>query len=82
MKIGEGTTCKACRDGKLRKREVNQNFEREGLEVMIDGIPALACEKCGQVYFPPGIGDKISTTANDLFMLSEFKHAGKCRATV
>ena len=82
MKVRDGSICKACRDGKLRKREVIQNFEREGLEVTIDGIPALVCEKCGQVYFPPGIGDKIAIAADNLFMLSEIKHVGKYRAAV
>lgn len=74
--------CKACRSGKLLKREVSQGFEHEGLEVTIEGIPALVCERCGQVYFPPGIGDKISAAANHLFMLSEVKHAGRYKATV
>ncbi len=72
----ENAVCKACRNGKLRKREVIQKFEREGLEVGIDGIPALVCEECSQVYFPPGIGDKISAAADHLSILSEIKHAG------
>ena len=56
----ENAVCKACRSGKLCNREVTQKFEREGLEVSIEGIPALVCDKCSQVYFLPGIGDKIS----------------------
>lgn len=82
MTVGEGSTCKACHEGRLNKREVCQNFEREGLEVTIDGIPALVCEKCGQVYFLPGIGDKIAVAADKLFMLSEIKHVGEYRAAV
>lgn len=78
----ENAVCKACRGGKLCKREVAQNFEREGLEVRIEGIPALVCERCSQVYFPPGIGDKISAAANQLFILSEVKHVGKYKAIV
>jgi len=68
--------CKACRVGKLRRHEVVQKFEREGLEVRIEGIPAMVCEKCSQAYFPPGMGDKISAAADHLFTLSEVKHAG------
>ena len=82
MKTIEGATCKACRIGKLHKSEVNQKFEREGLEVKIEGIPALVCENCDQIYFPPGIGDKISDAANHLFLLSEIKHAGAFKAAV
>lgn len=44
--MNEKTICKACRQGKLYKREVSQEFEREGLEVRIDGIPALVCDNC------------------------------------
>ncbi len=78
----ENTVCKACRNGKLHKREVIHKVEREGLEVSIDGIPALVCEKCRQVYFSPGIGDKITAVANKLFILSEEKHAGEYRVAV
>lgn len=80
--MNEKTICKACRQGKLYKREVSQEFEREGLEVRIDGIPALVCDNCDQVYFPPGIGDKITNAANQLFFLSEIKHVGKYSAAV
>ncbi|MCP4135769.1 MAG: YgiT-type zinc finger protein [bacterium] len=82
MKIKEGTICKSCKTGKLKSSEVSQTFERGGLEVKIEGIPALVCDKCGQVYFPPGISDKIVTAANDLFALSEIKHSGMYKAVV
>ena len=72
--------CKACRSGKLYNNEVSQSFEREGLNVKIEGIPALVCEKCGQIYFKPGLSDKIIAVANHLFMLSEVKHAGEFKA--
>ena len=78
----EKNICKACRQGKLYKREVNQKYECEGLEVRIDGIPALVRKKCAQIYFPPGIGDKITAAANQLFLLSEIKHTGKYIAAV
>jgi hypothetical protein len=50
--------------------------------VRIDGIPALVCEECSQIYFPPGIGDKVADAANHLFVLSEIKHAGGYLAAV
>ena len=78
----EKAVCKACRVGRLYKREVTQKFEREGLEVSIDGIPALVCEKCSQIYFLPGTGDRISAAADHLFMLSAIKHVGEYRASV
>ncbi len=78
----EKAVCKACRIGILHKSEVTQKFEREGLEVSIDGIPALVCEKCSQVYYLPGTPDKISAAVNHLFMLSAVKHVGEYRAAV
>lgn len=78
----EGVGCKSCRKGKLRKCEVSQEFERGGLQVKIEGIPALVCDSCGQIYFPPGVGDKIVAAANGLFALSEIKHVGEYRAVV
>lgn len=81
-KFGETSVCKSCRSGILNRREVTQKFEREGLEVRIDGIPALVCEKCSQTYYLPGTGDMISAAANHLFMLSVVKHVGEYRAAV
>ncbi|MCP4112633.1 MAG: YgiT-type zinc finger protein [Desulfobacteraceae bacterium] len=78
----EKAVCKACRAGRLYRREVTQKFEREGLEVSIDGIPALVCEKCSQIYYLPGTGDRISAAADHLFMLSAIKHVGEYRAAV
>ena len=80
--VKNNATCKACRRGRLKKGETSQTFEREGLEVRIDGIPALLCIECGQTYYPPGISDKIANAADKLFELSEFKHAGEYSAAV
>ena len=82
MNMKKGTICKSCHSGTLQQNEVSQTFEREGLEVKIEGIPALVCDQCGQIYYAPGIGDKIVKAADDLFALSEVKHAGQYKATV
>ena len=47
IRMKEKTTCKVCKQGKLYKREVGQKFERDGLEVRSEGIPALVCDNCG-----------------------------------
>jgi len=82
MIMKQGTICKSCRSGILQQKEVTQTFEREGLEVKIEGIPALVCDQCGNIYYAPGIGDKIVKAANDLFALSEIKHTGQYKAVV
>jgi len=78
----EDAVCKSCRKGILKSKEVAQTFEREGLEVRIEGIPALVCDQCGQIYYAPGIGDKIVEAADGLFALSAAKHAGQYQAIV
>ena len=82
MKAETGATCKACREGALEEREVAQAFEREGLEVKIEGVPALVCDACGQIYYVPGVSDKLAAAADRLFALSAVKHAGRFNAAV
>ena len=52
------------------------------MEVKIEGIPALVCNQCGKISYTVGIGDTIVKAANDLFALSEVKHAGQYKADV
>lgn len=82
MSIKEGDICHECRKGELRKGEVAQEFEREGVKVSIEGIPAFVCNSCGQAYYPQGVTKHISQAASELFALSQFKHAGSYKAAL
>lgn len=55
---------------------ISQEFEREGLRVRIDGIPAAVCGRCGDTSFAPGVSDKIVKAANAVFELAEERHRG------
>ena len=61
--------CSEC-GGRLARKYISQQFERGGLEVKLDGIAALVCTDCGEVYFQPGGADKIGAAANSLFDLA------------
>lgn len=72
MKIIRCSDCGA----EMEPKEVSQEYEREGLRVRIDGIPAMVCPNCGDISFAPGIANKIVRAANILFELTEEKHRG------
>ncbi|MDQ3814165.1 MAG: YgiT-type zinc finger protein [Armatimonadota bacterium] len=73
--------CSEC-GGQLHWQTISQEFEREGLRVMISGIRALVCEKCGEIYFPPGGAQALAEAANGLFALARKsqQHKGKLTA--
>lgn len=66
---GENAPSSEC-GGKVEKRYVSQEFEREGITVKLSGIVALVCTECGDIYFLPGGVDKIVEIANSLFDLA------------
>jgi YgiT-type zinc finger domain-containing protein len=75
--------CSEC-GGKLRRKTVSQEFEREGVTVKISGIKAWVCSQCGEIYFEPGGADKFAQAVNGLFALAmaERQHKGKLRVRV
>jgi YgiT-type zinc finger domain-containing protein len=66
----ETTPCSEC-GGRIEKKYISQEFEREGLTVKLSGIAALVCAKCGEIYFQPGGADKVAEAANSLFRLAQ-----------
>ncbi|MDI6785386.1 MAG: hypothetical protein QMD92_01615 [bacterium] len=62
-------SCSEC-GGKLEKRYISQEFEREGVVVKLSGIMALVCINCEDIYFQPGGADKVAEAANSLFKLA------------
>ena len=66
----ETAPCSEC-GGRLEKKYISQEFEREGLKVKLSGIAALVCSKCREIYFQPGGADKVAEAANSLFRLAQ-----------
>jgi len=56
--------------GRLERKHIAQEFEREGIKVKLSGIAALVCTDCGEIYFQPGGADKVAAAANSLFNLA------------
>ena len=75
--------CSECK-GKLRRKTITQEFEREGARVKISGIKAWVCSRCGEIYFEPGGADKVAQAVNCLFALAaaERQNKGSLRARV
>ena len=67
-----GVTQEPCSEcgGRLERKHITQEFEREGVNVKLSGIAALVCADCGEIYFQPGGADKVATAANSLFNLA------------
>ena len=61
--------CSEC-GGRLVRKHIAQEFEREGVKVKLSGIAALVCTDCGEIYFQPGGADKVAAAANSLFTLA------------
>jgi len=76
-------SCSECK-GKLRRKTISQEFEREGAKVRISGIKAWVCSQCGETYFEPGGADKVAQAVNSLFALAlaERQHKGRLNARV
>jgi YgiT-type zinc finger domain-containing protein len=73
--------CSEC-GGKLTKRTVTQEFEREGVRLKLSGFKAWVCSKCGEIYFEPGGAERVARAVECLFSLAfaEQRHKGKVSA--
>ena len=73
--------CSEC-GGRVRRRDISQEFERDGVRVSVSGIRALSCEKCDASYFEPGGAQALSEAVNSLFKVARKnrQHKGKIEA--
>ena len=61
--------CSNC-GGEVSRKMISRDFNREGTTVTIDGIRAIVCNECGEVYFEPEAAQSLLDAANALFQLS------------
>ncbi len=73
--------CSEC-GGKLKRKTITQEFEKEGIKVKLSGLKAWVCTQCGEIYFEPGGADKVAQAVNSLFALAfaERQHKGRLTA--
>ena len=55
-------------------KEVEQEYEREGVRVRLGGLPAMVCPKCGSISFTPDTTEHILEAANAFFKLANDRH--------
>ena len=57
--MADQTRCTTCSSGVLAREEVKTAFwDNDGL-VVVEGIPALVCEKCGEQYYEDDTAMKL-----------------------
>jgi len=73
--------CSEC-GGKVRRKSITQEFEKEGTKVKLSGLKAWVCGRCGEVYFAPGGAQQVVQAVNSLFRLAfaEKQHKGTLSA--
>jgi YgiT-type zinc finger domain-containing protein len=73
--------CSECK-GRVRRKRIAQEFEKEGVKVKVSGIKAWVCEQCGEIYFEPGGADRVAQAVNSLFALAlaDRQHKGRVSA--
>ena len=73
--------CSEC-GGQVKRKEIDQEFEREGVKVKLSGFKAWVCTECGEIYFEPGGAEKLAQAVNCLFglALTERQHKGSLKA--
>ena len=64
------------------RKQINQEFEREGVRVRLSGFKAWVCTRYGEVYFEPGGAEKVAQAVDCLFALAstERQHKGRLSA--
>lgn len=77
MKDLSDAPCSECK-GRVRRKRISQEFEKEGVKVKLSGLKAWVCEQCGEIYFEPGGAEKVVRAVNSLFALAlaERQHKG------
>jgi YgiT-type zinc finger domain-containing protein len=61
--------CSEC-GGQVRRKNIAQEFEKEGTKVKLSGLQAWVCNRCGEVYFEPGGAQQVVEAVNSLFRLA------------
>ncbi len=80
MKANIQAPCSEC-GGEVKTQTIKQEFEREGVRVEVDGIRALVCQECGEIYFLPGGAQAVVEAADSLFALARKNHQHKGKLT-
>jgi len=59
----EGDRCDFCWEGRLRSRQVREYYRVGKSLVVMEGVPAYVCEKCGERYYDAHVAKKMRRLA-------------------
>lgn len=62
----KGKICTECKQAETQFQFVSMEFEREGVQVKVEEIPAMVCSSCGEKAFAPGIAEQVIAAANEM----------------
>ncbi len=57
--------CVICKNGDTRPGKATVTLEREGLILVVKGVPARVCENCGEEYVEEAEATRLLTSADE-----------------
>ena len=55
--------CVVCKQGETESGKATLTLERDGLTMVVKGVPARVCQNCGEEYIDDEIVEELLTTA-------------------
>mgnify|MGYP002768409132 FL=1 len=53
--------CVSCKDGEMKKDKSAYFADLGTCYVIIENVPCYKCEKCGEVFYPASVAEKIES---------------------
>jgi YgiT-type zinc finger domain-containing protein len=51
--------CVICKTGDLCPQSVSVTVDRQGALLVVQGVPALVCDNCGERYFDDAVSERL-----------------------
>lgn len=51
--------CVICKTGDLQPQSVSVTVDRQGVLLVVQGVPALVCDNCGERYFEDAVSARL-----------------------
>ncbi|HRF64051.1 MAG TPA: type II toxin-antitoxin system MqsA family antitoxin [Candidatus Competibacter sp.] len=51
--------CVICKTGALKPQTVSVTVDRQGALLVVQGVPALVCDNCGERYFEDAVSARL-----------------------
>ncbi len=59
-------TCVICKHGEPKMGKTTVTMERDGMILVIKGVPAQVCPNCGEEYVDEQVAAKLAETAEEV----------------